>query len=101
MRQSKKEKEDEQDLRRNPVNVFQCGHKDCAKLEAIPAKDFQKHLTDVHGITKDQQKGTKRMTMHMDGSYWYSYDYTWTLDCGLEFQQYIKAARAKDDPMRH
>jgi hypothetical protein len=100
MRQSKKEKDDELDLRRNPVNVFQCGCKDCEKIEAMPFNDFKKHLLDVHKLNSDQMKGKKQMTMHMDGSYWFSYNYTWTLESGLVFHQYIRMARDKNDLMR-
>jgi hypothetical protein len=45
-------------------------------------------------------KGKKQMTMHMDGSYWFSYNYTWTLESGLVFHQYIRMARDKNDLMR-
>jgi hypothetical protein len=95
------EKADEAELRRNPVNVFQCGHADCQKIDALVAPLFMKHLLDVHGIAKDQMKGKKQMLAHIDGSYWYSYEYKWTLECGLTFGQYIRAARSKTDLMRY
>lgn len=98
-KKTNKEKQDELELRRNPVNVFQCGHSDCGKLNAMPVAEFMTHLSDVHGITKEQMKGMKQMTCHIDGSYWYSYEYRWTLECGLVFGQYIRAARSKTDLM--
>lgn len=96
-----KEQEAEISLRKNPINVFQCGHPDCIKTGEFEHKDFKRHLLDVHGITADQIKGHRQMTMHMDGSYWFSSNFTWTLEGGLEFKQYVRMARPKNDFMKH
>lgn len=91
---------EEEDLRKNPMNVFSCGHKDCEKLNAMVFEEFKHHLFSVHNLKHDQLKGKKQMTMHMDGAQWHSSVYKWTLDTGLEFTQSITMARAKDDMMR-
>ncbi len=100
-RKKNTEKQDEIQLRQNPVNVFICGHADCEQVPSMPFTDFQKHLIDVHHIGKDQMKGHKQATCHIDGSYWFSWDYKWTLECGLTFHQHTKMARSKDDLMYH
>ncbi len=104
-KQSKKEKPEmteieEEELRKNPINIFQCGHADCRKLDAMVFEEFKHHAFAVHGLKSDQFKGKKQMMMHMDGAQWYSSTYEWTLDSGLKFHQFCKMARAKDDPMR-
>jgi hypothetical protein len=91
---------EEDELRKNPVNVFQCGHPDCQKLDAMVLEEFKHHAFSVHGLKSDQFKGKKQMVMHLDGSQWFSSTYKWTLDSGLEFSQFTKMARSKDDPMR-
>jgi hypothetical protein len=63
-------------------------------------EEFKKHLFDVHKLKEDQLKGTRSMLSHMDGDYWFSYNYQHKLESGLEFTQYVEMARSKDDPMR-
>lgn len=94
MKKQKKLTDHEIELRKNPINVFKCCDKE------IPAKEFQKHLTDDHKLTKEQMVGKKSLLAHIDGSYWYSYSYKWEFESGLKFTQYIEAARSHDDPMR-
>jgi hypothetical protein len=91
---------EEEELRKNPVNVFQCGHPDCQKLDSMNFAAFKNHCAEVHNLSADQLKGKKQMMMHMDGTQWYSSTYEWTLEGGLKFHQFCKNARAKDDPMR-
>lgn len=101
MRLTKNEQADERELKIKPVNVFTCGRADCEKMESLPFEDFKRHLFDVHKLNADQLKGKKQMTAHIDGSYWFSYNYTWTLESGLVFHQYIRMARREDDQMRY
>jgi hypothetical protein len=88
-------KEDEAELRRNPINQFTC----CDK--SMDFKDFKQHLTDVHKLNKEQFKGKKSMLCHIDGDYWFSYNWQWELESGLKFTQYTMQVRAHDDMMRH
>lgn len=92
---------EEDELRKNPINLFACGHKDCEKLEPMGFEEFKHHLFNAHKLKHDQLKGKKQMMMHMDGNQWYSFNYKWTLEAGLEFSQFTKYARDKDDPMRY
>lgn len=96
-RRSKKETEDERQLKLNPVNVFTC---DCGKANEVQHTEFMEHLKDVHKLDVKQLKGKKSMLAHMDGSYWFSYNYVWELESGLKFSQYVRMARAEDDMMR-
>lgn len=84
----------EEELRKNPINNFNC----CDKVFAFA--DFNKHLIDDHKLNPDQLKGKKSMLMHMDGDYWFSYKWQWELETGLKFTQYTEQVRAKDDMMR-
>lgn len=92
--------QEEEELKKNPINLFTCGHTDCAKLDSMVFEEFKHHLFAVHQIKSDQMKGRKQMTMHMDGDFWFSYSYQWELEMGLKFSQYIKMVRAEDDMMR-
>lgn len=91
----------EEELRKNPINLFACGHPDCKKKDSMVFEEFKHHLFSIHGLKSDQLQGKKQMMMHMDGAQWYSYNYEWTLNSGLKFNQFTKQARAKDDPMRY
>lgn len=95
-RQTNKEKEDERDLKLNPVNVFTC---DCGGANEWNKKDFMSHLKEAHKLNTEQLKGKKRMIAHIDGSYWFSYNYSWELESGLKFSQYVRMARSNDDHM--
>jgi hypothetical protein len=87
-------KEEEAQLRKNPINEFTCCNK------TMPFKEFKEHLTTEHKLNADQLKGKKSMLMHMDGDYWFSYNWQWELETGLKFTQYTMQVRAKDDMMR-
>lgn len=50
---------EEDELRNNPINVFQCSHPDCKKLDAMVFEEFKHHLFSVHGLKADQFKGKK------------------------------------------
>ena len=100
-KKSQKDKDEEAALRKHPINVFQCNHPDCAKLDSMELKDFKKHCVEKHGQDITKSKGKKQMLMHMDGDYWFSYQWKWVLDSGLEFHQFTKQVRAMDDPMRY
>jgi hypothetical protein len=89
-------KEAEENLRKNPVNVFKCS---CDKAKEFTPDELKKHLSEVHNI--EAIKGTKQMVSHMDGSYWFSSTYKWTLESGLVFHQYCEMARSKNDMMRY
>lgn len=84
----------EEELRNNPINQFTC----CEKTMIF--KDFKEHLSEVHKLKEDQLKGKKSMLMHMDGDYWFSYNWQWELESGLKFTQYTEQVRADDDMMR-
>lgn len=86
-------KEDARNLKLNPINVFTCGA--CKDVSGVPMAEFQKHLTEVHEIGKDQMKGNRQMVAHIDGDYWFSSSYEWTLVSGLKFSQYVRMAREK------
>jgi len=90
---------EEEELRKNPVNLFSCSHADCINLDAMAVTEFKEHVLTVHGT--NSFKGKKQMVMHLDGSQYHLTTYEWTLDSGLKFHQTIKMARAKDDPMRY
>lgn len=90
-----KKQEAERALRQNPVNQFTC----CDKTMVFD--EFKKHLSETHKLTEAQFKGKKSMLMHIDGDYWFSYNYQWELETGLKFTQYTMMARDHDDPMRH
>lgn len=106
-KQTPKEKsearQDEEHLRKNPVNDFLC--LTCKDSEVKNLAEFKEHLINAHNVNPDDKeamKGTRQMTMHMDGSYWFSSNYNWTLSIsGVRFSQWTKNARAKDDWMRH
>ena len=92
---------EEEELRKNPVNVFTCDHPDCNGKDAMVLEEFKHHAFSVHGLKAEQFKGRKQMVMHLDGSQYHLSTYKWTLNIGLEFHQTIKMARKKDDPMRY
>jgi len=92
---------EEEELRKKPINLFSCGHDDCKDKDAMVFEEFKHHLFTQHSLKADQLKGKKQMVMHMDGTQWHSSTYDWTLDSGLKFTQFVKMARAKDDPMRY
>lgn len=96
-KRNQKEIDDERELKINPVNVFTCG---CGKANEVKAPDFMIHLKEAHGIDQLQAKGKRSMLAHIDGSYWFSWNYAWELESGLKFSQYIRMARAEDDMMR-
>lgn len=83
------EKEDRKNLLQNPINKFTC----CNKI--MDFTNFKKHLIEDHKLNENQFKGKKQMTLHIDGSYWFSSTYEWELESGLKFTQYIKMARDK------
>ncbi len=95
----KKESAAEKELRENPVNQFKCDT--CKELDSMNFREFKQHLKTEHGVSEENMKGTKSMTMHIDGDFWYSYDYKWTLENGLVFFQHIEQVRDKDDMMRY
>lgn len=89
-----KDKKDEAELRKNPINEFTC----CGSTMNL--NDFAKHLLSEHGLDAKDFKGERQMLSHMDGTYWYSYVYRYKTESGVEFTQYTKQVRAKNDPMR-
>lgn len=82
-----------EELRKNPVNQFTC----CEKTMGY--KDFKEHLREIHKLEVGQMRGKKSMLMHMDGDKWFSWQYQWTLEGGLQFKQYTMQARSKDSMM--
>jgi hypothetical protein len=100
-KRKKSDIKEEENLRKNPINLFQC--LSCKDSESLSFNEFKTHLRDVHKINtddKEQMKGSRKMTMHMDGTFWFSSTYELTMKTGLKFLQYCKNARALDDPMR-
>jgi hypothetical protein len=91
----KLEKDKIDELRKNPINDFTC--LTCKGSKPIDLPDFKKHLEEVHGVTKENMKGNKKMILHMDGDMWFSSQYEWTLESGVKFIQYTEMAR--DRPM--
>jgi len=97
----KNNKEEEAELRKNPINIFRCAA--CKDSEAMEFEAFKKHLQAAHQINpddKEQMSGSRKMIMHMDGSFWFSSNYEWVLHGGLKFFQFCKNARASNDLMR-
>jgi hypothetical protein len=86
-------KEAEIELRKNPINVFKCGHSDCEQLKAMTLEDFKKHVQEVHLIDPTKQKIKRNMISHIDGDYWFSYDYNCEFESGLKFRNYTECAR--------
>ena len=82
------------ELRKNPINEFTC----CGETMKLP--EFRDHLLRVHKVQAAKMKGKKQMLMHMDGDYWFSYNWQWELENGVKFTQYTEMARELDDPMR-
>lgn len=93
MKKKRKVLVEEERLRANPINLFTC----CAK--EMPFDEFKKHLTSDHKLNAEQLKGKKSMLMHMDGDYWFSYNWQWELETGLKFTQYTVQARSNNDYM--
>lgn len=88
-------------MKANPINDFTCEHPQCAQVDTMNFEGFKKHIAEVHGLTsKEDLSGSKAMLMHMDGDYWFSSHYRWTLKSGLQFSQFTKMARDKHDLMR-
>ncbi len=91
--------QDEENLRKNPENHYRC--ESCESMEYdMTFDEFKKHIEEVHKLEFKGLKGTKQMLMHMDGDYWFSSTYQWTLEVGLKFKQFVRMARQKHDPMR-
>lgn len=67
----------------------------------MESKEFMEHITNDHNLTKEQFKGKKQMTMHIDGATYFMSTYEWELETGLKFTQCIEMPREKDDPMRY
>ena len=88
-----KQKQQIEELRKNPVNDFCCLA--CKDSKSMDITEFKKHLLEVHGLTNDQIKGTKKMTMHIDCEMSFSSQYEWTLESGLKFLQYTEMARSR------
>jgi len=95
------EKQNEIELRKNPVNLFSCHHENCKNVRSLSFDEFKKHLFEVHALPEDHLKGNREMLMHIDGSYWFASHFQWTLDSGLVFSQYIRMARDKKNKMYH
>ncbi len=92
--QRAKDLKDEEELRKNPINEFTC----CGQV--FKFNEFKKHVTETHKLDVTKTQGKKSMLMHLDGSYYFSYNYQWELETGLRFTQYTMQARSKDDYMR-
>jgi hypothetical protein len=89
---TKKEKKaealkDEEELKKNPINEFTCCNK------TMGYKDFMVHLKIDHGLDAKKLEATKQLLVHIDGDYWFSYRYKFTLKSGLQFTQYTMQVR--------
>lgn len=80
-------------LKKNPVNNFICTT--CEKSQVMTFDEFAKHALEVHKLEIKGAKAKKQMIAHMDGDYWFSSTYEWTLEQGLKFTQYTMLARSK------
>lgn len=74
----------------------------CLECEGTP--EFERaemmcHLKDVHQIDPKTAKGTRRMTMHLDGRDWFQSNYEWEIN-GMKFANQVRCERAKNDMMR-
>lgn len=70
----------------DPVVVFTCSCGNANEKEFI---EFKGHLLAAHNLSPQQLKGQKNMLMHINGEGFHSYHYHWTLESGLEFEQFI------------
>lgn len=57
-------------------SFWYCSEDGCKEVGQMTLEQYKLHLKEKHGkeVGKDT-KVSKRMTMHMDGSYWYSSQY--------------------------
>lgn len=77
-------------------NIWVC--QECEGNPEFDTKDFAEHLK-YHGIADPKSiKGSRTMTMHMDGEKWYQTSYTWKI-AGMTFFQTIREKRARNDLM--
>ena len=82
-----------------PVNVFTC--LTCKENPTFSHKDFILHVEKQHGFKPKQ--GKRLMSMHMDGSDWFSSDYSWEFiheGVIVKANQFVRCSREMDDPMR-
>lgn len=87
-------KEEQDELRKNPINEFTC----CG--QTFKFKDFEKHLSGAHQIHSIKGLvGKKSAIAHIDGDKWFSWNYQWELESGLKFTQYVMQARTKHSMM--
>ncbi len=56
--------------------------------------DMMKHMQDVHQIDTKNAKGTKQMSMHLDGRDWYQTNYNVEIN-GMKFLNLVRNKRNK------
>lgn len=78
-------------------NNWQCN--ECEGQPQFPHAEMMKHLKEVHQINIKTAKGTRRMTMHLDGKDWYQTNYEIEID-GKKFMNFVRNERDADDMMR-
>lgn len=73
----------------------------CLECEGEPEfehADMMKHLREVHQIDPKTAKGTKTMTMHLDGRDWYQTNYEIVID-KKKFLNLVRNVRNKHTRM--
>lgn len=73
----------------------------CMSCEGEPEfghVEMMKHLQEVHGFNPKTTKGSRQMTLHLDGRDWYQTNYRWEIN-GLVFMQFVRNARNKHTRM--
>lgn len=71
----------------------------CCKQE-FDVEGIKKHLLEAHKIDADKTQGVRGLVSHMDGSDWYSWDYTWEYG-DVNFTQHSCQKRSKASRMYH
>lgn len=79
-----------QDEEVDEYNVFRCTT--CADQPEFEGNAIKEHLQQVHGI-EGEPKGTRRMTMHVDGRTFFRSTQEWTLEGGVTLVQFTQHRR--------
>jgi hypothetical protein len=80
--------------RGEPVREFYC--ETCKQEKCMNLEELKEHLVNLHGIDIGKVKGTREMTMHMDGSKFYQSNYLWTFG-EVKVTEVVSATRVGED----
>lgn len=74
-------------------NIWKC--LECEGNPEFEHADMMKHMREVHQIEPKTAKGTKKMTMHLDGKDWYQSNYEIEID-GKKLINFVRNKRNKN-----